>query len=105
MVPELARQGPCEHGGQEHDGEGDRVALIVDPEGKPGIGKQVVENENADNGGNQAAHPAAGYHGGDEHCQKVGGDDICLGKAQAVEQPPDERSKQQDEERFGKIPP
>ena len=104
VVPELARQGPGEHGGEKHDGKGDRVALVVDPEGKPGIGKQVVENENADDGGNQAAHPAACHHGGDEHRQKIGGDDIGLGKAQTVEQPPDKCGKQQDQERFGKIP-
>ena len=77
--------------------------MFIDPQGKPGAGKEEVKYNHAAHRGQNIAAAGGGSHGGQQHRQQIDGNDIRLRKAHLGKGPGHHRGQRQDHQRASPV--
>ena len=103
MVFQFDGERACDQCSQKHDQKCDQITAVIGHQSIFRVCKQEIEHKNADKGGNQAVNPVLCDDGGHQHAQNVDGDDIYLGKAEAVKERADETRSNQNPDAFENV--
>ena len=72
------RQGTCNLGCKEHDGESDWIACVKSVQGKTGLGKNEIEQNDAQDRGNDGINLMIGDYGSYKHAKNIDHDDAWI---------------------------